>query len=232
MMEGEGGSNKEEAGPSHGGPTWYEEDKRMEEEEEGETEEDDHLQDSAAAAVDITTTFVPGPLLSLKDQIEKDQEDESLRRWKEKLLGCLESDLNGQMEPEVKFHSVGILSSDFGEINTPLPIKEEQRKSVLFTLREGSEYRLKLTFSVLHNIVSGLAYTNTVWKAGLQVDQSKGMLGTFAPQREPYIHMLEEETTPSGALARGTYTAKLKFVDDDKRCHLELNYSFEISKSR
>ncbi|KAF3629668.1 Rho GDP-dissociation inhibitor 1 [Capsicum annuum] len=234
MMEGEGGSNKEEAGPSHGGPTWYEEDKRMEEEEEGETEEDDHLQDSAAAAaaVDSTTTFVPGPLLSLKDQIEKDQDDESLRRWKEKLLGCLESDLNGQMEPEVKFHSVGILSSDFGEINTPLPIKEEQSKSVLFTLREGSEYRLKLTFSVLHNIVSGLAYTNTVWKAGLQVDQSKGMLGTFAPQREPYIHMLEEETTPSGALARGTYTAKLKFVDDDKRCHLELNYSFEISKSR
>lgn len=76
--------------------------------------------------------------------------------------------LLGQMEPEVKFHSVGILSSDFGEINTPLPIKEEQSNYVLFTLREGSEYRLKLTFSVLHNIVSGLAYTNIVWKAGLQ----------------------------------------------------------------
>lgn len=74
----------------------------------------------------------------------------------------------GQMEPEVKFHSVGILSSDFGEINTPLPINEEQSKSVLFTLREGSEYWLKLAFSVLHNIVSGLAYTNVVWKAGLQ----------------------------------------------------------------
>lgn len=207
------GGKKEEAGPSHGGaPTW-------------DSEEDD-LPPPAAAA------FVPGPLLSLKDQIEKDKEDESLRRWKEKLLGCLESDLDGQMEPEVKFHSVGILSSDFGEINTPLPINEEQSKSVLFTLREGSEYWLKLAFSVLHNIVSGLAYTNVVWKAGLQVDQSKGMLGTFAPQREPYIHMLEEEIAPSGALARGTYTAQLKFVDDDNRCHLELNYSFEISKGR
>ncbi|XP_049407519.1 rho GDP-dissociation inhibitor 1-like [Solanum stenotomum] len=224
MMDG---GKKEEAGPSHGGATW---DKRKEE-EDGESEEDDHHQDPAAA-VAAATSFVPGPLLSLKDQIEKDKEDESLRRWKEKLLGCLESDLDGQMEPEVKFHSVGILSSDFGEINTPLPIKEEQSNSVLFTLREGSEYRLKLTFSVLHNIVSGLAYTNIVWKAGLQVDQSKGMLGTFAPLREPYIHMLEEETTPSGALARGTYTAKLKFMDDDKRCHLELNYSFEISKAR
>ncbi|KAL0390895.1 UNVERIFIED_CONTAM: Rho GDP-dissociation inhibitor 1 [Sesamum calycinum] len=158
------------------------------------------------------------------------KEDESLRRWKEKLLGCLESDLNGQMEPEVKFHSIGIVSSDFGEISTPFPMNEEQCKRVLFTLQEGSEYRLKLTFSVLHNIVSGLAYTNTVWKAGLKVDQSRGMLGTFAPQREPYVHTLEEETTPSGVLARGVYTAKLKFEDDDKRRHMELDYSFEIRK--
>lgn len=56
------------------------------------------------------------------------------------------------------------------------------------------------------------------------------MLGTFAPQRDPYEHLLEEETTPSGVLARGIYSAKLKFEDDDKRCHLELDYSFEIKK--
>ncbi|KAL3531205.1 hypothetical protein ACH5RR_010527 [Cinchona calisaya] len=155
-------------------------------------QEDDHCK---------IASIVPGPLLSLKEQIEKDKEDESLRRWKEKLLGCLESDLNGQMEPEVKFHSIGIISSDFGEINTPLPVNEDLSKPVLFALNEGSEYRLKLTFSVLHNIVSGLAYTNTVWKGGIEVDQSKGMLGTFAPQQEPYIHILEEETTPSGVLA-------------------------------
>lgn len=100
-----------------------------------------------------------------------------------------------------------------------------------FTLKEGSEYRLKLAFTVLHNIVSGLAYTNTVWKGGLQVDQSKGMLGTFAPRRETYLHTLDEETTPSGVLARGMYSAKLKFEDDDRRCHMELKYSFEIKKS-
>jgi Rho GDP-dissociation inhibitor len=72
------------------------------------------------------------------------------------------------MEPEVKFHSIGIISDDFGEITTPLPIDDNQSGHVLFTLREGSHYRLKLTFSVLHNIVSGLTYTNTVWKGGLQ----------------------------------------------------------------
>lgn len=42
------------------------------------------------------------------------------------------------------------------------------------------------------------------------VYESKGMLGTFAPQREPYVLTLEEETIPSGVLARGTYSAKLK----------------------
>ncbi|KAK4487626.1 hypothetical protein RD792_005724 [Penstemon davidsonii] len=159
-------------------------------------------------------------------------EDESLRRWKEKLLGCLETDFNGQMEPEVKFHSIGIISSDFEEINnTPLPFNEKQSKGVLlFTLKEGSEYRLQLTLSVLHNLVSRLPYTNTAWKNGIQVDESRGMVGTFGPQREAYVHTLEEETTPSGILARGLYSAKLKFKDDDKRHHMELDYSFEIRK--
>lgn len=121
------------------------------------------------------------------------QDDESLRRWKEKLLGCLESDLSGnspiwwlvsllhlyfeltfclfvvleQREPEVKFHSIGIISDEFGEINTPLPVNENRSGRVLFTLREGSRYQLRLTFTVMHNIVSGLSYSNKVWRGGL-----------------------------------------------------------------
>ncbi|KAJ4967804.1 hypothetical protein NE237_014505 [Protea cynaroides] len=188
-------------------------------------EEDDGVEDDGVAAV-----FVPGPLLPLKEQLEKDKDDESLRRWKEKLLGCVEGDLNGQMEPEVTFHSIGIISEDLGEMNTPLPLDASQSNRVLFTLREGSQYQLKLTFTVQHNIVSGLSYSNTVWKGGRRVDQSKGMLGTFAPRKEPYIYSLDEETTPSGVLARGIYSAKLKFEDDDRRCYLELSYLFEIKK--
>lgn len=45
---------------------------------------------------------------------------------------------------------------------------------------------------------------------GITVDQSRGMLGTFAPQKEPYTHALKEEITPSGAFARGVYSAILK----------------------
>lgn len=72
-----------------------------------------------------------------------------------------------QREPEVKFHSIGIISDEFGEIITPLPVNENQGGRVLFTLREGSRYQLRLTFTVMHNIVSGLSYSNKVWRGGL-----------------------------------------------------------------
>ncbi|KAE8686110.1 Rho GDP-dissociation inhibitor 1 [Hibiscus syriacus] len=194
---------------------------------------DDHEEeDDEEDGVGASSCFVPGPLVSLKEQIEKDKDDESLRRWKEKLLGCVEGDLNDQIEPQVKVHSIGIISDELGEVNYPLPIDRDRNGNVLFTLKEGSRYRLKLTFSVLHNIVSGLTYSIMVWKARVQVDRNEGMLGTFAPQREPYVHVFDEETTPSGVLATGTYSANLKFEDDDRRCHMELKYSFEIKKSR
>ncbi|KAJ4802641.1 Rho gdp-dissociation inhibitor 1 [Rhynchospora pubera] len=200
-----------------------------EEKDEEEEERKDGSDHEEIDGEDEEHEFVPGPLLSLKDQLEKDKDDESLRKWKAKLLGCVEA-TDGNRETEVIFHSIGIISDGCTETMTPLPITENQN-SMLFSLKEGSQYFLKLKFSVRHNLVCGLNYVNTVWKKGVRVDQSRGMLGTFAPQQEPYEHLLEEETTPSGALARGLYTAKLKFEDDDKRNHLELNYCFEIRRT-
>ncbi|CAI0383802.1 unnamed protein product [Linum tenue] len=138
-----------------------------------------------------------GPQYTLKEQLEKDKDDESLRKWKEQLLGS------------VDFENIG---------------------GSWFTLKEGSQYKLKFAFQVSNNIVSGLRYTNTVWKTGVKVDGTKEMLGTFSPQPEPYVHEMPEESTPSGMFARGSYSAKSKFVDDDNKCYLEINYTFDIRK--
>lgn len=46
----------------------------------------------------------------------------------------------------------------------------------------------------------------------MAVDYKKVMLGTFSPQKESYVIELQEETTPSGFLARGNYTAKTKVL--------------------
>ncbi|CAN6828555.1 unnamed protein product [Brassica oleracea] len=104
-------------------------------------------------------------------------------------------------------------------------------KGPWFTIKEGSKYTLVFNFRVTNNIVSGLRYNNTVWKTCVKVDSTKAMLGTFSPQAEPYQHVMPEETTPSGIFARGSYSARTKFIDDDNKCYLEINYTFDIRKN-
>uniref|UniRef100_A0A7N2LNK4 Uncharacterized protein n=1 Tax=Quercus lobata TaxID=97700 RepID=A0A7N2LNK4_QUELO len=93
----------------------------------------------------------------------------------------------------------------------PIPFGNNSKR-ILFTLKEGSQYRLKFSFTGSNNIVLGLKYTNVVWKTGMKVDNSKRMLGTFSPQQEPYTCEMEEETTPSSTFARGTYSARTKML--------------------
>lgn len=41
---------------------------------------------------------------------------------------------------------------------------------------------------------------------------------------------VQEEEAPSGMLARGHYNAISSFVDDDKKSHLQFEWSFDIAK--
>ncbi|XP_013603324.1 rho GDP-dissociation inhibitor 1-like isoform X1 [Brassica napus] len=161
-----------------------------------------------------------GPMIALKEQLEKDKDHESLRRSKEQLLGIVDLEEVGETpDPVVKIMNLTIRSPD--------------REDMVpwFTLKEGSKYTLVFTFRVTNNIVSGLRYSNTVWKTGIKVYSRKQMLGTFSPQAEPYNHVMFEESTPSGMLVRGSYSVKSKFVDDDNKCYLENNYTFDIRKN-
>lgn len=173
---------------------------------------------------------VLGPQVPLKEQLELDKDDESLRRWKEQLLGQVDTEQLGETaEPEVKVLNLTILSPGRPDLVLPIPFKAYE-KGYAFALKDGSPYSFRFSFIVSNNIVSGLKYTNTVWKTGVRVENQKMMLGTFSPQLEPYIYEGEEETTPAGIFARGSYSAKLKFVDDDGKCYLEMSYYFEIRK--
>ncbi|KAJ8634396.1 hypothetical protein MRB53_027732 [Persea americana] len=196
-----------------------EEKKEKREEEDGENDDDEEEE-----------MVVLGPQVPLKEQLEKDKDDESLRRWKEQLLGSVDVTSVGETsEPEVKITSLTIITPDRPDMVIPVPFVPNS-KGYAFALKDGSRYRLKFTFNVSNNIVSGLRYTNTVWKTGVKVENTKVMLGTFSPQQEPYTYELEEETTPSGLFARGSYSAKTKFVDDDGKCYLDISYCFEIRK--
>ena len=71
------------------------------------------------------------------------------------------------VEPEVRVLGLSILSNGRPDIVIPLPLPPKS-KSHLFTLKEGSAYNIKFTFSVRRNIVSGLTYIHTVWKNGFR----------------------------------------------------------------
>jgi Rho GDP-dissociation inhibitor len=71
------------------------------------------------------------------------------------------------LEPEVKILSLAIKSAGRDDMVLPIP-EDGNPKGLWFTLKEGSKYRLEFTFQVNHNIVSGLKYTNTVWKTGIK----------------------------------------------------------------
>ncbi|KAK4491761.1 hypothetical protein RD792_002536 [Penstemon davidsonii] len=171
-----------------------------------------------------------GPKWSIKEHLEKDKDDESLRKWKEQLLGSVDVDsVQENQETDVKILSLTIASPGRSDIVLPIP-EVGNPKGLWFTLKEGSRYTLKFSIKVSNDIVCGLKYTNTVWKTGIKVDSTKQMIGTFSPQAEPYVHEMSEETTPSGIFARGAYSARSKFVDDDNKCYLEINYTFDIQK--
>ncbi len=236
--------------PAHGDriiiPAEFPPEKGEEEEEEEDDEHEDLLENKEEPnSEDDQELVLPelGPQLLFKEQLEKDNEDESLRRWKEQLLGSAASCLldaaggeNGFLEPEVKVLRLGIQAKGREELELPLDpqlllLLTTSSTSCSFSLKEGCHYHLKFVFTVRSNIVSGLTCINTVWKLGIMVDQTRSMLGTFAPQQEPYVHIMPEaHVIPSGSLARGTYTANLRFLDDDAIVYLDVNYSFQICK--
>ncbi|VAH24031.1 unnamed protein product [Triticum turgidum subsp. durum] len=207
-----------------------------EEEEEEQDEEEEDQQDMAPVKMAL------GPQVPLKDLLhlhkeEEEGEDESLRRWKEQLLGpdavhttnLLHALGAETVEPEVTILNLTILAPGRPDLLLPIPFVPDD-KGHAFALKDGCAYSFRFSFAVSNNIVSGLKYSHTVWKTGVKVENQKVMLGTFSPQQEPYTYKAEEDSTPSGIFARGSYSARLKFVDDDGKVYLDMRYSFEIRK--
>ncbi|XP_050373440.1 rho GDP-dissociation inhibitor 1-like [Argentina anserina] len=206
--------------------TLHHHDENVEVKDEVDADEEDEL-----ATLKSDKELVLGPKFSLKEQLDKDKDDESLRKWKAQLLGSVDLSAVGESkEAEVRILSLTMMFRDRPELVLPIPFTNKP-KSSLFTLKGGSKYRTKFTFSVSKNIVSGLMYTTSVWKTGVKVHSSKKMIGTFSPQQDPYTYETEEDTTPSGMFARGWYFVRTKFLDDDGKCYLDTSYYFEIQKN-
>ncbi|KAJ3355695.1 hypothetical protein HDU83_002700 [Entophlyctis luteolus] len=167
---------------------------------------------------------------------EMDAADESLRKWKESLGiksgggGVNTSDPRNVVLLSIAMESAGrpdvVLTLDTPEAIAALD-------SQIITIKEGVEYRLKVKFRVNHDVVSGLKYMHVVKRSGLKVDKADEMLGSYGPsavRADVYEKKFPIEEAPSGMLARGRYSVKSRFIDDDQHIYLEWSWSFDIKK--
>lgn len=165
-------------------------------------------------------------------------EDESLAKWKESL--GLSSDVLPLEFPgdtrKVVIQKIQLLVDTEKEpitfdLTNETTIKELASKR--YKVKEKSIYKLRITFKVQHEIITGLRYVQYIKKAGIAVDKIDDHLGSYAPntKQKPFYEVeLPESEAPSGFLARGNYSAVSKFIDDDKTTHLTLNWGVEIVK--
>nr|GEU83216.1 Rho GDP-dissociation inhibitor 1-like [Tanacetum cinerariifolium] len=88
----------------------------------GSTVHDDSDTSCYATEDEEDTQIHLGPKISIKEHLEKDKDDESLRKWKEQLLGSVDvSQVEEVQEPEVKILNLIIVSAGRPDIILEIP---------------------------------------------------------------------------------------------------------------
>lgn len=185
--------------------------------------------------------YTVGNKKTIDEYTKLDAEDESLAKWKASL--GLSSDSSaypvkaGDKRTVVIVEMALTFPEDPSMAPIVIPLEDASGNSIAnnikFTIKEKSVYELQIKFRVQHEIITGLKYLHAVKKAAIRVDKLEEPLGSYAPNTKdkPYYEKsLGAVEAPSGMLARGSYSAVTKFVDDDKTVHLTFPWTFQITK--
>ncbi|KAM4890325.1 GDIR1 inhibitor, partial [Chaetorhynchus papuensis] len=184
-----------------------------------ENEEDEH-----------SVNYKPPAQKSIQEIQELDKDDESLRKYKEALLGAVTVNADPNAPNVVVTKLTLVCATAPGPLELDLTGDLESYKKQAFVLKEGVEYRIKISFRVNREIVSGLKYIQHTFRKGVKIDKTEYMVGSYGPRAEEYEFLTPMEEAPKGMLARGSYNIKSKFTDDDKTDHLSWEWNLTIKK--
>jgi len=189
-----------------------------------EEEEDDKLK------------YKPPPEKSMSEILDADAEDESLRKYKETLLGSstnvgapLVIDASDPRRVLVRKLALCVEGRSDHELDLTRGDLEKLKEEPV-TIKEDITYRIRIDFQVQREIVTGLKYVQKTYRKGIQVDKMTHMVGSYAPLETMQCYTTAPEDAPAGLLARGHYTVKSLFTDDDGHEHLKWEWSFDIKK--
>lgn len=195
------------------------------------------LEAAAIAEEEERDNYKVAAKVDLKTLVEKDSEDESLKRYKASLLGAAAADPSAAASDketrQVVVHEMRIKVEGRPDIVVPLGTPEDVaafEKSPL-SVKEGVSYTTVIAFSVHKDVVLGLKFSNVVTNSlGIPLDKTNQMIGSYPPDGKRVEFTFPVAEWPSGMFARGTYKAKTAFKDDDGNTHLAFNWAFEIKK--
>ncbi|XP_031416812.1 rho GDP-dissociation inhibitor 1 [Clupea harengus] len=176
-----------------------------------------------------SVNYRPPAQKTLQEIQELDKDDESLRKYKEALLGPVVGDPNAKVNVLVTRLTL-MCETAPAPLTLDLQGDLDVIKKQSFILKEGVEYRIKISFKVNKEIVSGLKYIQTTYRKGVKVDKTDYMVGSYGPRNTEYEFLTPLEEAPKGLIARGTYNIKSKFTDDDKHDHLSWEWNLNIKK--
>ncbi|RDW62896.1 rho GDP-dissociation inhibitor [Aspergillus mulundensis] len=187
-------------------------------------------------AVSKTEGFKVGEKKTIAEYNELDKNDESLNRWKASLGLATGKPIGDPNDPRtciIRTLALEVQGRPDVVIDVSTPETLEKLKDKPFTIKEGAHFRIKVTFEVHHDVLSGLKYLQVVKRKGIRVSKDQEMLGSYAPcttDKPIYEKKFQEEEAPSGMISRGHYNAESKFIDDDDKTHLHFQWSFDIAK--
>uniref|UniRef100_A0A1Q3F5Y2 Rho GDP-dissociation inhibitor 3 n=1 Tax=Culex tarsalis TaxID=7177 RepID=A0A1Q3F5Y2_CULTA len=180
--------------------------------------------------------YQPPPQKTIEEIMAADAEDESLRKYKEALLGEAQSEkiIFDDSDPrKVIVKKLSLLVADRDPMELDLSGDISKLKKNVFVIKEGIQYKIRIDFVVQREIVHGLKYVQKTYRMGVpvvHVDKMTQMVGSYPPKKEIQSYTTPFEEAPSGMMARGTYSVSSLFTDDDKNEHLKWEWSFEIKK--
>lgn len=117
---------------------------------------------------------------SAVSDIHEDQNDESLNRWKASLgisnSPALPVDPSDQRRCVIKSLALEVEGRPDITIDLAAPGSVEALKTKPFTIKEGAQFRMKATFKVQHDVLSGLKYLQVVKRKGIRVGKDEEMI--------------------------------------------------------
>ncbi|KAF2497098.1 rho-gdp dissociation inhibitor [Lophium mytilinum] len=126
-----------------------------------------------------TAGFKVGESKTIDEYHKLDQNDESLKKWKESLGLGAGKDISNPNDPrKCIIISLGLEVEGRPDIIIDLkaPGAIEALKDKPFSIKEGADFRMKAIFQVQHQILSGMKYLQVVKRKGITVNKLQEMI--------------------------------------------------------